>query len=106
MKKPIIKTELPGPKASKLISIDKDHVSPSYTRDYPLVVEKGEGIWVQDVDGNIFLDFTAGIAVCATGHCHPRVSRQSSSRLRSFCICLERTSITLLKLYWRKSWLT
>jgi 4-aminobutyrate aminotransferase len=73
MKKPEIKTKLPGPQASKLISIDEDYVSPSYTRPYPLVVEKGQGLWIQDVDGNEFLDFTAGIAVCATGHCHPRV---------------------------------
>ena len=73
MKKPEIKTQLPGPQASKLISVDEDYVSPSYTRPYPLVVEKGHGLWIQDVDGNEFLDFTAGIAVCATGHCHPRV---------------------------------
>jgi 4-aminobutyrate aminotransferase len=73
MKKPEIKTQLPGPQASKLIDIDTDFVSPSYTRPYPLVVEKGQGLWIQDVDGNEFLDFTAGIAVCATGHCHPRV---------------------------------
>ena len=73
MKNPEIKTQLPGPQASKLINIDEDYVSPSYTRPYPLVVEKGRGLWIQDVDGNEFLDFTAGIAVCATGHCHPRV---------------------------------
>ena len=73
MKKPQIKTQLPGPQASKLISTDEDYVSPSYTRPYPLVVERGQGLWIQDVDGNEFLDFTAGIAVCATGHCHPRV---------------------------------
>jgi 4-aminobutyrate aminotransferase len=73
MKKPEIRTQLPGPQASKLISIDEDYVSPSYTRPYPLVVERGQGLWIQDVDGNEFLDFTAGIAVCATGHCHPRV---------------------------------
>jgi 4-aminobutyrate aminotransferase len=73
MKKPEIKTQLPGPEASKLISTDEDYVSPSYTRPYPLVVERGQGLWIQDVDGNEFLDFTAGIAVCATGHCHPRV---------------------------------
>jgi len=70
---PIIKTALPGPKASGLIRVDQTYVSPSYTRIYPLVVEKAKGLWVQDVDGNTFLDFTAGIAVCATGHCHPKV---------------------------------
>ena len=73
MKSPVIKTALPGPKARKLIKQDSTYVSPSYTRYYPLVVEKARGLWIHDVDGNVFLDFTAGIAVCATGHCHPRV---------------------------------
>ena len=73
MKSPVIKTALPGPKARKLIKQDSTYVSPSYTRYYPLVVEKARGLWIHDVDGNLFLDFTAGIAVCATGHCHPRV---------------------------------
>ena len=73
MKTPAIKTNLPGPRAAKLIKQDKTYVSPSYTRIYPLVVDKAEGVWVQDVDGNLFLDFTAGIAVNATGHCHPHV---------------------------------
>lgn len=73
MKYPMMKTTLPGPKASRLINVDQTHVSPSYTRVYPLVVEKAQGLWIQDVDGNLFLDFTAGIAVCATGHCHPMV---------------------------------
>ena len=73
MKVPKIKTSLPGPKAASLINIDRDHVSPSYTRDYPLVAEKALGLWIDDPDGNTFLDFTAGIAVCATGHCHPKV---------------------------------
>ena len=70
---PLIKTSLPGPNASEFIRADSEFVSPSYTRVYPLVVEKGEGLWVQDVDGNLFLDFTAGIAVTSTGHCHPEV---------------------------------
>ncbi len=73
MKSPMIKTILPGPRARKLIEKDGTYVSPSYTRYYPLVVEKAQGLWVHDVDENVFLDFTAGIAVCATGHCHPRV---------------------------------
>jgi 4-aminobutyrate aminotransferase len=70
---PQIKTQLPGPKARRLIEEDHQFVSPSYTRSYPLVAEKGEGFIVEDVDGNRFLDFTAGIATCATGHCHPKV---------------------------------
>ena len=73
MTSPKIKTALPGPKAKKLIKMDNAFVSPSYTRVYPLVAEKGEGLWIHDVDGNVFLDFTAGIAVNATGHCHPKV---------------------------------
>lgn len=73
MKKPKIKTALPGPKAKKFIRSDKSYVSPSYTRFYPLVAETAKGLWVKDVDGNEFLDFAAGIAVCATGHCHPQV---------------------------------
>jgi len=73
MKFPDIKTTLPGPNAVALIGVDRNHVSPSYTRIYPLVAEKAEGLWIHDPDGNTFLDFTAGIAVCATGHCHPHV---------------------------------
>jgi 4-aminobutyrate aminotransferase len=72
-KSPVIKTALPGPRAKKLIKLDKTYVSPSYTRVYPLVTEKADGLWVHDVDGNVFLDFTSGIAVNATGHCHPQV---------------------------------
>lgn len=70
---PVIKTSLPGPKAAELIRTDTQHVSPSYTRGYPLVAETGKGLWIHDPDGNTFLDFTSGIAVCATGHCHPKV---------------------------------
>jgi 4-aminobutyrate aminotransferase len=75
MKYPLIKTSLPGPEGKTLIQIDQTYVSPSYTRVYPLVVKEAKGVWVHDVDGNVFLDFTAGIAVCATGHCHPDVVR-------------------------------
>jgi 4-aminobutyrate aminotransferase len=70
---PHIRTPLPGPNAKRLIDIDEQYTSPSYTRVYPLVVERGQGAVIEDVDGNLFLDFTAGIAVTATGHCHPRV---------------------------------
>src|ERR1700754_3590374 len=75
---------LPGPRAQALIERDSRVVSPSYTRGYPLVVERGEGCMIEDVDGNRFLDFNAGIAVCSTGHCHPRVTgaiQQQSARL-------------------------
>ncbi len=73
MKRPEIRTPLPGPRAQEFIQLDATYVSPSYTRVYPLVVDRAAGLWVQDLDGNRFLDFTAGIAVNATGHCHPRV---------------------------------
>ncbi len=64
---------VPGPRAQEVIARDHKFVSPSYTRGYPLVAKRGEGAIVEDVDGNRFLDFNAGIAVVATGHCHPRV---------------------------------
>src|SRR6187431_3671558 len=70
---PRIQTELPGPKARALIARDEAVASPSLTRAYPLVAESGAGLVVTDVDGNRFLDFAAGIAVCSTGHAHPRV---------------------------------
>ncbi len=70
---PQILTPLPGPRAREIIERDHRTVSPSYTRPYPLVAARGEGAMIEDVDGNRFLDFNAGIAVVATGHCHPRV---------------------------------
>ncbi len=70
---PHLKTEIPGPKAKAILEKDSLFVSPSYTRDFPLVVEQGRGCWVEDVDGNTFLDMASGIAVCATGHCHPAI---------------------------------
>jgi len=74
-KHPKIVTELPGPKARAVIESDRQYISPSYTRSYPLVAKSGSGAIVEDVDGNRFLDFNAGIAVCSTGHCHPDVVR-------------------------------
>jgi 4-aminobutyrate aminotransferase len=73
MKLPQLLTALPGPKAKKIVELDREYVSPSYTRDYPLVAKQGRGAVIEDVDGNTFLDFAAGIAVVATGHCHPEV---------------------------------
>jgi 4-aminobutyrate aminotransferase len=72
-KLPQLITALPGPKAKQIVERDHKVVSPSYTRDYPLVAKIGRGAMVEDVDGNTFLDFAAGIAVVATGHCHPQV---------------------------------
>jgi len=70
---PKIKTRLPGPKAKQILEGDDKYISPSYTRSYPLVAKQGRGIVVTDVDGNEFFDFSAGIAVTSTGHCHPQV---------------------------------
>ena len=70
---PLIGGPLPGPNARRIIERDSRALSPSYTRSYPLVADHGEGAIITDVDGNRFLDFAAGIAVVATGHCHPNV---------------------------------
>src|SRR5436305_1934562 len=70
---PKLVTPLPGPKARAAVEADDRLISPSYTRSYPLVARRGRGIRVEDVDGNEFLDFSAGIAVTSTGHCHPEV---------------------------------
>lgn len=72
---PCIRTPLPGPEARRIIERDAAVLSPSYTRSYPLVAARGEGAVVEDADGNRFLDLNAGIAVVATGHCHPQVVR-------------------------------
>src|ERR1700679_2720473 len=70
---PYISTALPGPKAQSIIDRDQAVTSPSYTRCYPLVVARGEGAMIEDVDGNRFLDGNAGIAGVAAGHCHPKI---------------------------------
>src|SRR4029434_93219 len=73
-KKPEIKTSLPGAKAQEIIAADAEFVNPAYPRpDFKLVADHAQGVWVTDVDGNIFLDCNAGVAVCSTGHCHPEV---------------------------------
>src|ERR1700756_796836 len=71
--RPKIKTSLPGPNAKRVLAGDEQLISPSYTRSYPLVAKQGRGIVVTDVDGNEFFDFSSGIAVTSTGHCHPDV---------------------------------
>src|SRR2546430_9224229 len=70
---PRISGPLPGPKARAIVEADDRWMSPSYTRSYPLVAKRGRGTRIEDVDGNQFLDFAAGIAVVSTGHCHPEV---------------------------------
>lgn len=76
LKRPEIKTALPGPKGQRVVQADAQFVTPSYPRpSFKLVAKRAQGVWVEDVDGNIFLDCNAGVAVCSTGHCHPEVVR-------------------------------
>jgi 4-aminobutyrate aminotransferase len=84
MASPHIRTSLPGPKAQALLARDRAVSSPSYPRDYPFVIAKGRGVEVWDVDGNRFLDFAAGIAVCSTGHAHPEVVQAIKSAADEF----------------------
>ena len=84
MNAPEIKTPLPGPKARAIIERDKQFVSPSYTRDYPFVIARGEGAVVEDVDGNRFLDCAAGIAVNSTGVSHPDVVKAIAEQAQKF----------------------
>jgi 4-aminobutyrate aminotransferase len=73
-RRPEIKTALPGPNGKKIIEADAKFVNPAYPRpSFKLVAERASGVWVEDVDGNLFLDCNAGVAVCSTGHCHPEV---------------------------------
>jgi 4-aminobutyrate aminotransferase len=80
---------LPGPKAQEIVAADAQWVTPSYPRPaYQLVVDHAAGVWVEDVDGNTFLDCNAGVAVCSTGHCHPEVVRaiqEQAARLIHMC---------------------
>jgi 4-aminobutyrate aminotransferase len=88
-KRPEIKTALPGPKGQRIVADDHKFVTPSYPRpSFKLVAERAEGMWVTDVDGNIFLDCNAGVAVCSTGHCHPEIVRaiqDQAARLIHMC---------------------
>ncbi len=81
---PQIRTALPGPRAKAIIERDKTVVSPSYTRGYPLVMARGTGAMVEDVDGNVFLDCAAGIAVNSTGHSHPDVVKAITDQAQKF----------------------
>src|SRR4029453_6881332 len=84
MDAPDIKTPLPGPKARAIIERDAQFVSPSYTRDYPFVIARGEGAIVEDVDGNRFIDCAAGIAVNSTGVSHPEVVKAIADQAQKF----------------------
>ncbi len=84
MKVPHIKIKPPGPKAKEIIEKDHLYTAPAYGRVYPLVVKEGRGMVIEDVDGNLFLDFTAGIAVASTGHAHPKVVQAIEEQARKF----------------------
>src|SRR3954470_12384772 len=84
MDAPDVRTPLPGPRAKAIIERDAKYVSPSYTRDYPFVIARGEGAVVEDVDGNRFLDCAAGIAVNSTGVSHPAVVRAIAAQAGKF----------------------
>jgi 4-aminobutyrate aminotransferase len=84
MKAPHIKTALPGPKAKAIVERDHRVTAPAYGRVYPLVVKQAQGMIVEDVDGNLFLDFMAGIAVASTGHAHPRVVQAITAQAQKF----------------------
>jgi 4-aminobutyrate aminotransferase len=84
MKAPLIKTALPGPKAKAIVERDHQVTAPAYGRVYPLVVKQAQGLVVEDADGNLFLDFMAGIAVTSTGHSHPRVVQAIEEQARKY----------------------
>ena len=88
-KRPEIKTQLPGPNGLAIIEADAKFVNPSYPRpSFKLVADHAQGVWVHDVDGNVFLDCNAGVAVCSTGHCHPEVVQaiqEQATRLIHMC---------------------
>jgi len=84
MKAPYIKIKPPGPKAKAIIEKDQSYTAPAYGRVYPLVIKEGSGMTVEDVDGNLFLDFMAGIAVASTGHSHPKVVQAIEEQARKF----------------------
>ncbi len=83
-KLPEIKTALPGPKTKELLEKDERYISPSYTRSYPLMARRGYGALIEDVDGNTFLDFNAGVAVCALGHGHAEIAEVIARQAREF----------------------
>jgi len=90
---PHIHTKLPGPNAIKYLEKEKIFISPSATKSYPLVVKSAKGMVVTDVDDNTFLDFTAGVAVCNTGHNHDQVISSISSQAGCEFACVPYASL-------------
>ena len=81
---PLINGPLPGPLAEEIVARDIEVISPSYTRSYPFAMDHGLGSMVWDVDGNRFIDFTAGVAVLNAGHCHPEVVQAVKDQAEKF----------------------
>src|SRR5262245_51711786 len=81
---PQSKTELTRPTSEEIVGGDAKYISRSYTRPYPLVINRAKGAMIEDVDGNVFLDFNAGVAVCSTGHSHPRVVEAIRKQVEDF----------------------
>jgi 4-aminobutyrate aminotransferase len=79
---PHLRTDVPGPKARLHVAFDHEFTSPSLPRAYPIVPIRGWGAAIEDIDGNVFLDFTAGIAVSSTGYAHPRVTEAIERQAR------------------------
>ncbi len=69
---PSIKTELPGPNAQRFIEMSRQYEPNSMSDQVPAVWQRAEGVVVEDVDGNTFIDFTSGVLVTNIGHCHPK----------------------------------
>ncbi|HZD42146.1 MAG TPA: aminotransferase class III-fold pyridoxal phosphate-dependent enzyme, partial [Terriglobales bacterium] len=84
MKAPQIKVKPPGPQAREIVARDHRVTAPAYGRVYPLVTKRAKGMTVEDVDGNLYLDFMAGIAVVSTGHCHPAIVAAVEDQTRKF----------------------
>jgi len=82
--KPALRSRIPGPKAKGYVARDAEAISPSYTRSYPFVMDHGQGSFAWDVDGSRYIDFNAGIAVTATGHCHPEVVKAIQEQAAKF----------------------
>jgi len=83
-KKPLIHTELPGPRTQEFLEKNKQYRYPQGPFTFDFVAERAEGAFIEDVDGNRFLDFMGGIAVLSTGSCHPRVVRVGEGQLKRF----------------------
>ena len=102
---PKIMTKLPGPKSKKLISKDERHVSQSYTRMYPAVIDHAQGAYLWDVDGNCYIDFHTGIGVCSTGNAHPKVVEAIKNQAEKAIHIPRPTSTTSRWENWRRSYL-